>query len=138
MDTQPSNKAALIKNLYLYLVSFVALMMVVISTADIIDVVLRTFIFTKADNTYYSPYGGGPGCERYYPKGGGPRPEIITTTGTPELSEEECAKIEEYNRKQEKENQSAQRQRDLVRDISFILVGVPLFLYHWRIIRRKE
>ena len=54
------------------------------------------------------------------------------------MTTEECAKLEADNKKQAEENRAAQRQRDLVRDISFIVVGIPLFAYHWRVIRRKE
>ncbi|HLD60910.1 MAG TPA: hypothetical protein VJA27_02140 [Patescibacteria group bacterium] len=134
--TPPSNKAAVIKNVYLYLVSFVALMMVVFSTADIINIVLRTYVFTKADGFYYSY--PGPDCDPIVAKGPRPAEAVAPDSQTKKMTPEECAAIEERNRKQEMENRSSQRQMNLVRDISFIFVGVPLFIYHWRIVRRKE
>lgn len=123
METSP--KVAIIKNIYLYLVSFVALMMVIFSTADIINIVLRTYVFTKADKNFYS-----------YPE---PACTPPTATDTPRGKElgPPCVN-EEIRKKQETDNMSAQRERDLVRDISFILVGIPLFLYHWGVVRRKE
>lgn len=124
METTPSNKPLIIKTLYLYLVSFVALMMVIFSTADMVNIILRTFIFTKADQNYYN-----------YPTPTCPIPAPEETSGTKGypgcVNQEEQMKID-------KNNQDAQRQRDLVRDISMIVVAVPMFAYHWRIIRKRE
>lgn len=127
MEQATSSKGTIIRNIYLYLVSFVALMMVIFSTADLINTTLRTYVFTKADINYYS----SPviGCDPTY-KGTDPSVKPMTT--------EECAKIDERNKKQEEDNRAAQRQSDLVRDISMIVVGVPVFAFHWMIIRKKE
>ncbi|MBI5728912.1 MAG: hypothetical protein HY983_01540 [Candidatus Magasanikbacteria bacterium] len=120
MDNPTSSpKVQFIKILYLYVVSLVGLLMVVFSTADLLNIVLRTYVFTKADQNYYN-----------YPE-----PACPTSPGAKDapscLSKEERKKIDADNR-------TAERQRDLVRNISFITVGVPLFLYHWRVARRKE
>jgi len=128
-SSSPSTKRDIIKNIYLYLVSFVALIMMVVSTAGLIDIALRTFIFTKADRAFM--YYPGPECGGSMIKGPEDR-GARTTTPT------ECAAQEANIRKQNEEERAAQKQRDIVRDISFILVGIPLFLYHWRIIRKKE
>jgi hypothetical protein len=42
---QTSSRGMIIKNIYLHLVSFVALMMIVTSTATIINDVLKTYVF---------------------------------------------------------------------------------------------
>lgn len=126
MENQPGNKSAFLKNLYLYLVSFVALMMIVFSTGEIINLALRTYIFTKADKNFYG-----------YPE---PICDTASPTGTPRGKEyvgSPCLNKAERE-KQEAENRSAQRQRDLVRDVSFLIVGLPLFAYHWRLARKKD
>ena len=123
---QPNSKASFIKTLYLYLVSFVALMMLVVSAVDILNIILKTFIFTKADN--YDYYAVPAMCEtRPLPAG------ATTTPPTPD-----CIKDTEANKKSAEENRVAQRQRDLVRDISMFVVGIPLFAFHWKLARRKE
>lgn len=120
-------KSFIIKNIYLYLVSFVALMMVVFSFGDIINIVLRTYIFTKADqNMYYGPVAP---CPAELP---------AEPTGTAKVKADYPCLSQAEQEKQNANNISAQRQRDLVRDISFLIVGIPLFAYHWRIVRRKE
>lgn len=126
MDTP---KVALIKNIYLYLVSFVALMMVVFSLADAINIALRTYIFTKADNNYYS-YPVAP-CPVAAPT------DVTSTNKIDKAAAENCLSKAEQD-KQNADNIAAQRQRDLVRDLSMIVVGIPLFAYHWQLARRKE
>lgn len=127
MDTQPNGKIVIIKNIYFYLVSFVALMMVVFSLADLINLGLKTWVFPKADDFSYAvkPYG----CEAGF-KPADPNYKAPTA--------EECAKQEADAKKQEEESRTAQRQRDAVRDISMIVVGIPLFILHWLALRKKE
>ena len=127
-STNPSNKVAVIKNIYLYLVSFVALMMVVFSLADLINTALRTWVFTKADY-YGNYYAMEPACDPLSVKSS---PEIKS------LSPEECDKRRVQQKQVDEDNRIAQRQRDMVRDISMIVVGVPVFIFHWLTIRKKE
>ncbi len=127
MDQQPTGKFVVVKTIYFYLVSFVALMMVVFSVADIINLGLKTWVFTKADNYDYvsKPYG----CEANFVK-----PDSNYKAPTIE----ECAKMQTEQEEQARQNREAQRQRDAVRDISMIVVGIPLFAVHWWMIRKKE
>ena len=127
METQPTSKVILIKNIYFYLVSFVALMMVVFSLAVIINLGLKVWVFTKADNYSYAvkPYG----CEAGF-KSTEPNYKAPTV--------EECAQMEADAQRQELESRLAQRQRDAVRDISMIVVGIPLFALHWLALHKKE
>lgn len=121
-NTAPtSGKVALVKTLYLYLVSFVALMMLVISAVDVLNIVLKTFVFTKADS--YTYYPSATTCV----------PGATTT-----YDGKDCATAEQEARKSDEENRVSQRQRDLVRDISMLVVGIPLFAFHWRLARKKE
>lgn len=127
MENQPRKT---IKSIYFYLVSFVALMMVVFSTADIINIALKTWVFTAADKDMYA-----------YPRAvcEVPAPAIPTDPkAVPAPTKAECEKQNEDNIKQQEASRIAQKQRDVVRDISMIVVGIPLFLIHWRILRSKE
>lgn len=116
-------KGGLIRNIYLYLVSFVALMMLIFSTADLINIGLKTYVFTKADLNPYSSY---PIC-----------PATAPTGSSTDKGNIDCRTSDEQ-KKQDAENQIVQKQQSLVRDISLIVVAIPVFLFHWRIIRKKE
>lgn len=126
MET-PAPKSGVIKNIYLYLVSFVALMMIIFCVADAVNMLLRTFIFTKADQNYYG-----------YPSPACPTPAPGEATSTTKGKEGFGCISRDEQIKMDKNNNEAQRQRDLVRDISMIVVAVPVFAYHWRIIRKRE
>lgn len=112
------------KNMYLYAVSFVALMMIVFSAADLVNTVLRVYIFKQADRNFYS-YGTIP-CPKVEITASGTQPKV-----PPCISPEEQKRIDE-------QNAAAQRERDLVRDISFLIIGIPLFLFHWRIVKKQQ
>lgn len=126
MDTAhpTSNKVVIIKNIYLYIVSLVALLMVVFSVADVINIALKTYIFTKADQSSYS-----------YP------PSVCPEAAPGDTSTDKNATpcvTQAQQEKMDADNLEAQRQNSLVHDISYILVGIPLFLYHWGVLRKKE
>jgi hypothetical protein len=117
-------KGQIIKILYFYVVSLVALFMVVFSLADMVNIALRTYLFPKADENYYGYYA--PVCSSPAQAGSS---STVKDPGC--ISKDEQMRID-------KDNREAQRQRDLVRDFSFLIVGIPLFAYHWNIVRRKE
>ena len=127
-------KGKTIKSLYFYLVSFVALMMIAFSTADLINMALKTWIFTKADD--YFIYSGRMNCAAM------PAPMVDPKATAPTPTKEQviadCEKQNEVAAKEQEANRIATRQNSVVRDISMIVVGIPLFLIHWRIVRRKD
>lgn len=134
MDTPASpSKARTIKSIYFYLVSFVALMMIAFSGADLINTALKTWIFTKADDYMY---GGRTICEAL------PAPTVDPKSTVPTPTKEQvikdCEIQNEANEKQAAASRVATRQNSIVRDISMIVVGIPLFLIHWRIVRSKD
>ncbi|MEK9183420.1 MAG: hypothetical protein AAB849_02830 [Patescibacteria group bacterium] len=129
MDTTSAqNKVFLIKKIYFYLVSFVALMMVVFSLGDLINTTLRIYVFTHADNFSYYPTMV---CEA-------PAPSTIKDPNVKPLSQADCEKQNTDNQKRADEERQSQRERDLVRDISMIVVGLPLFALHWMGAKKKD
>jgi hypothetical protein len=135
---QTSSRGMIIKNIYLHLVSFVALMMIVISTATIINDVLKTYVFIGADR-YFDTYA--PGCDGSAVVPGG----VITPSGKPTvppesapISVDQCAQQKEMNRKMQEQNRKANFEQSMVWSISMLVVAIPLFSYHWYLIRKKE
>ncbi len=125
MENQPRKT---IKSIYFYLVSFVALMMVVFSTADVINIALKTWVFTAADkDTYYNAPCVAP-MPAATPEG----------KSVPVTSAADCEKQNADNLRQQEASRISQKQSNVVRDLSLIVVGIPLYLIHWRILRSKE
>jgi hypothetical protein len=108
-----------IKKIYLYAVSLVSLVMLVIAAVILINLGLKTWVFTKADNY------------RYY------EPPAASTCVTPD--DKNCQPISEEERARlAKENQSSQKQQDAAHAVAMILVAAPVFYYHWRLAKKEQ
>lgn len=123
---EPLRKTAIIKTIYFYLVSLIALLMVVFSTADLINLGLKTWVFPKTNTNYY-----GSTCAV-------PIPAPVEKGATQPTTNIDYAKQCEIDRKNQEDMAIVQNQRDAVRDISMIVVGIPLFLYHWITLRKDK
>ena len=107
-----------IRSLYLYLFSFIGLLIAVIGTVQIVDLLLTVYVFDEADR--YEYYRGSP---------------LQKVEEGPDA--EDFAEHEAELQAQNDREVVRQRQRQLSGAISMIVVGIPLYLYHWRIISRE-
>ncbi len=96
--------------LYLYLFSFVGLLVTIIGSIQIVDLVLKTYIFKVSAPQYYS-----------YP----------VMEGEQKISKEE---IDTRNRQQESDD----IKRQMSNSLAMILVGTPVYLYHWKTIKKEK
>lgn len=133
------NHYPLIRTIYLYLFTLLGLALLVIGGVRFADMGLKTFIFTKADKQqrfmekqpFYAPYP----AERFEKS-----EESIT-----EFSDQEKAEIRQWlvnyknweKEKSEIDSVSASRHRDASMNLALILIGFPLYIYHWRIIKKE-
>lgn len=101
-----------IKLLYLYLFSFIGLLITVIGTVQLVDLGIKIYVFKGADrfDNFTTPV------------------KVDPTGKEIGLSEKD---IQEQKRLQDIET-TRQRQRQTSTATSMILVGIPLYLYHWR------
>lgn len=102
-----------LRNIYLYLVCFVTLMMMIFGTVNIIGNI--TDIMYPTNFSYYSP-------------------KVESNTASPTESE----KINAENRKRHEENQKIQNKKNLVKSVSFVFIAIPVFVYHWRKIEYEK
>ena len=107
-----------IRNIYLYLFALIGLIISTIGAVQLVNLGLRTYVFTGAD-TYYT-----------YPAAK-PAPTSGTTTALQEPSQIE---IDAFNRNQ----QTANRQRDAAQAFAMLFIGIPLYVYHWRVIKKEK
>ena len=107
-----------IKKVYLYLVSLISLVILVIASIILINLALKTWVFPKADNNYYTAY-----C-----------PTISETTPDGmEISKPRECTDEQYARDQ----RASQKQRDAAQALAMIIVAAPVFYYHWKLARKE-
>jgi glucan phosphoethanolaminetransferase (alkaline phosphatase superfamily) len=102
-----------LRNIYLYLVSFVALMMIIIglifTVQNITDVLFPT-------NYYY---------------------DTLPIDKNGSMTEAE-KKIYEENRKTNEQNQKTQSKKDVAKSVAVVLIALPTFAYHWRKIEKEK
>ena len=99
-----------IRLLYLYLFSFVGLLISIIGSIQLVDLGLKNYVFRVSEYAYYVD---------------------------PVVSEKQTISPEEME-KRNKEEQTNQRKRQLSNSIAMILVGVPVYLYHWKTIKKEQ
>ncbi|WKZ25892.1 MAG: hypothetical protein QY322_01130 [bacterium] len=100
-----------IRLLYLYLFSFIGLLIAVIGSVQLVDLGLKIYLFQDADKYEYA------------------RP--VKLEGMEEVNYEEEQKMAD------REN-TRQRQRQASNAIAMILVGFPLYKYHWKLLQKEK
>lgn len=116
------NKYPLIRKIYLYLFALIGLVLITIGCVRLVGLGLKTYIFTKAD-VYYD-----------YPMA---RPMKIAPAEGNKTEEFQQPSKEEIDAYQEKQK-TANRQREAAESLAFIVVGLPLYLYHWSVIKKDK
>jgi len=131
-------KDSLIRTIYLYLFACLGLVLLTIGGVRFVDMGLKVFVFTKADEEQRL-YRIQPPSPAY------PVVKMEEVQDDEELTEEERTAIrqwlEEYKAWQEGESKvdylASRRHRDASLNLSLILIGLPLYLYHWITIKRE-
>ena len=133
-----SEKMHWIKLVYVYLFSVIGLVLVVIGAVRMLDMGLKATIFKQAESEsrpYYSPVP--------VPYEKQTAQEVIDCAEKCGFSEEEKQYardfLSEYKKQQEQEipYYIQDRYRTAASSVAMIIVGLPLYLYHWRLARKS-
>lgn len=116
---------SILKMIYLYILSFVGIIITVVASIGIVDMVLKNYILSVEPSPYY------------YDMCSMEKPGTIDEKMESPTKEERAACIEEQSLKA-KQEQSNQMKRDLSGQIAGLLIGIPLWLYHWGLIRKEK
>jgi len=131
----------LIRTVYLYLFALLGLVLLTIGCVRFIDLGLRTFVFTAADQEqrlmYTQPSLAPVPVEKI---------QALSDAESVELSAVEKQALQQwlvdYNSWQENNAKidylASSRQRNASLNLALIIVGLPLYLFHWLIIRRES
>lgn len=130
-------KHSLIRTIYLYLFACLGLVLLTIGGVRFLDMGLKAFVFTKAEQE--QRYDAMPPLLVY------PVEKIEELQDKEELTEEEKTAIRQwlidYENWQERTPEvsyvTARRHRDASLNLALILIGLPLYLYHWRTIKKE-
>jgi len=136
-------KQSLVRTIYLYIFALLGLVLLIIGSVNFLNMGLKAFIFTQAEEEQRILYKQIPSpsstskiedLERDIDQG----KEVC-------LSEEEEEQIKnwlvDYDNWKESISKIdpivVRRHRDASLNLSLILIGLPLYLYHWRIIKKE-
>ncbi len=133
-------KHPLIRTIYLYLFTIVGLALLVAGGVRFIDMGLKTFVFTKADEPQRIQqkfYGSMPIAA--------PLTKVESAQNDEKLTEDERATLkqwlEDYKKWEEESSKidyvASDRQREAAINLAMIIVGLPLYFYHWTLIKRE-
>lgn len=125
--------SALILRIYFGLVSAVTLFTLMFGTIDFLSLGLKTYIFTAADVPSYGLVNcDSPDAKYQY----GMYPIAAEPTTNKELTPEETKARCEAANATALENYHREKAENAVRNLALILVSLPLFILHFRIVYR--
>lgn len=111
-----------VRKIYLYLFAIVGLVLIISGSVSLVNLGLKTFVFKQADD--YPIY-----VERL---------RVPDKNGVQEeLTEEEIVKKEAEEKKRQQQQKNSDRQRQASNAVAQLIVGIPLFAYHWRVIQKE-
>ena len=117
-DIQATLMKFSIRLLYLYLFSFIGLIIAVIGTIQLVDLGIKVFVFKDADRYDLVSY-----------------PAKVDPSGKEvKMTEQEISD----QKKQQDTEAKRNRQRQVSTAVSMLLVGIPLYKYHWRLIKKEN
>jgi hypothetical protein len=105
-----------VRLLYLYLFSFIGLLIAVIGAVQLTDLFIKVYVFKGADQYSYAA------------------PSKISPNGDAETTSPN--EVEDQKRMQELET-TRQRQRQTSTAMAMILIGFPLYLFHWKQVQKE-
>lgn len=125
----------IIRTVYLYVAALVSLIFLAVGSGILINTGLKAYVFPKAEE------GGYNRCNQQPPV------YNLENVKDPDVTSEQQRRqidnlIRDYEEWKEKntgeECLSAERQNDLVNSLTMIIIALPIFLVHWKIIRREK
>jgi hypothetical protein len=128
-----------IRTVYLYLFALLGLVLITVGSVQLVGLGLRTWVLTDADAEARVRHSIEPPLR--------PGPERIENLAEDTTLDEETRRAlrswaEDYHRMREQraaiDPVRSRRQREAAGALALLLVGVPLYLYHWRTIHRER
>jgi len=134
------SKYPIIRTIYLYLFSLVGLVLIITGAIGFLNMGLKAWIFTEAEQEEWVWRMEPPA---YYEDS---YDDVVALKDREDLSEEQLESIEawlaDYESWQETHDEYdpviAERHRTAALSLAQLLVGFPLFLFHWLTIRREN
>ncbi len=130
-----------VRKVYLYLFSLVGLVLLIVSCISFLNMGLKAYVFTKADDQVRIDFDRPIEKPRFIENEVLSGEEEVTLTLTTSEKEQLRFIFEENERWEERQADIdliiVNRHRQASQNVAMILIGLPLYLYHWFVIRRE-
>jgi hypothetical protein len=124
-----------IRQIYFYAATLIFLIMSVVASISLLNLVLKTYVFTKADMAYGQTCDDGGNFNYSAPM---PAPVKEGQPAVTELTAEQKAANKALCEKNLADQKSSEHQRDLVQWISMLAVAGPLFWLHFKWVQKER
>ncbi len=135
--------ADIVRRVYLYLVSFVTLLGLTLGVAGVLNIGLRSLVFTKA--SYANNQGNGlpvPSMISKAPVAEGTVQPLLTCSGGCTLTQEQKDSIAQWERDYQvwrrSSDEGTQRASQLITSLSFLIIALAVFIPHWLLVSRDK
>lgn len=137
-------KHSLVRAIYLYLFAIVGLVLLVIAGVSFINMALKAYVFTKADEQMRIEYKQPPFSSAPIEKLNQIQADSAAGKQVT-LSEDQVNSINQWladyknylDTRAKIDPVTTERQQTASINLAMIIIGLPLYLYHWGIIRRE-
>lgn len=130
-----TSKTRLIRTIYLYLAALVSLIFVAVGTGTLVNTALKFYVFPKAEKGGYNRCNNQPPV---YNLDKNTFAGVATNDQKIQL-ENLLSDYEQWkNDNTGEECYSQERQNNIVTALTMMIVAIPIFLLHWRIIRKEK
>lgn len=136
----------IVRRLYVYLVSFTTLLLAALAVSALVDLGLRSGVFTKADPTPGSYSEPPPGL--YWSSGAVKEPVVEVTAGALAcdagctLTADQKTDIANWETNfanwQDRQSLTARRAQALITPLSFLIIAGIVFFIHWKFVLRDH
>jgi len=135
------SKYPLVRTIYLYLFSLVGLILLIIGGVRFVDMGLKAFIFTKAEQEERLMYKQPPVAyplEKFEGIAQGVQTTITLIEDERRTLDQWLADYKNWSQQRDAlDPVTSRRHRDASMNLALILVGLPLYFFHWRIIKKE-
>lgn len=133
-------KNSFIRNVYLYLFSLIGLVLMVVGGVGLVNLGLKAFIFTQADMQNSFSYPVAPPVTPADIKQSVDSGKKVEVTA---IEQEALSRwLVDYNTYNEKTKKidyvASSRQQEASHDVAMLIIGLPLYLVHWMIIKKDQ
>lgn len=130
-----TTRTKLIRSIYLYLAALISLIFVAVGTGNLINTALKFYVFPKAEKGGYNQCNQAPPVYTL-------DKNAYAGVATPDQKVQLENLLADYNKwKTEntgEECYSALRQSTVVDALTMLLIALPIFLLHWRVIKKEK